>query len=277
MSQNASRPIIGANGVIGIIVGAALLLWIFRAVLLNDLGISTHGAHADEAHADETHAAAELVEVAAEEPVVEAEPAVTPEAVATAVVAALKESASAQMMPATAVQPQLASVTAAKPADYVEFNQASYGSLAVAGVNWQQSYVEPTAAAAPVVREVQVAMAEAAPEPAEEAPAAIVGDVKAGEKTFKKKCRTCHSNKEGDKHKTGPNLWGIVGYPGGKLDGYTKYSKDLKNWDGVWDVANLDLFLTKPKKMFKKTKMSFSGLKKEQDRADVIAYLDTLK
>lgn len=273
MSKDASRPVIGANGVIGIIVGLALLLWIFRAVLLNDLGISTHGGHGDEAKADEAHAEEQVVEVAAA-PIEEAKPDLTPEAVATAVVAALQEVAPAQVM---AAQPQLASISASKPADYVEFDQSAYSSLALAGVNWEQSYVEPSAAAAPVVREVQMASAEAAPEPAEEAPAAIVGDAGAGEKVYKRKCRTCHSNEEGAKHKTGPNLWGIVGHPGGKLDGYKKYSKDLKSWDGVWDTANLDMFLTKPKGMFKKTRMSFSGLKKEQDRADVIAYLETLK
>ena len=112
---------------------------------------------------------------------------------------------------------------------------------------------------------------------AEDAETAMLeGDVKAGEKYFKRKCKSCHNAKDAKRHKTGPNLWNIVDQPGGKQATYKKYSKDLKNWDGVWDVANLDLYLTKPKKMFKKTRMSFSGIRKEQDRADVIAYLKTL-
>ncbi len=119
MSKDASRPVIGANGVIGILVGLALLLWIFRAVLLNDLGISTHGGHGDDAHADEVQIAEQAVEVAVA-PVEEAKPDVTPEAVATAVVAALQEAAPSQAM---STQPQLASISPTRPADYVEFNQ----------------------------------------------------------------------------------------------------------------------------------------------------------
>ncbi len=100
---------------------------------------------------------------------------------------------------------------------------------------------------------------------------AEAGDEKKGAKVFKK-CKACHTIKEGGKNKVGPNLYGIVGRKAAQVKGY-KYSKAMKASDVTWDEATLDKFLTKPKKMMKKTKMAFSGLKKEKQRADLIAYL----
>ena len=100
---------------------------------------------------------------------------------------------------------------------------------------------------------------------------AEAGDEKKGAKVFKK-CKACHTIKEGGKNKAGPNLYGIVGRKAAQVKGY-KYSKAMKASDVTWDEATLDKFLTKPKKMMKKTKMAFSGLKKEKQRADLIAYL----
>ncbi len=96
------------------------------------------------------------------------------------------------------------------------------------------------------------------------------GDAEAGKKVFKK-CKTCHTFDPGKK-KIGPHLMGVVGRKAGSVDGY-KYSKAMAAADITWDEANLAKFLTKPKKFLKGTKMSFSGLKKEAQRADVIAYL----
>ncbi|MEE9210176.1 MAG: cytochrome c family protein, partial [Kiloniellales bacterium] len=96
------------------------------------------------------------------------------------------------------------------------------------------------------------------------------GDAEAGKKVFKK-CKTCHTFDPGKK-KIGPHLKGVVGRKAGSVEGY-KYSKAFREIDLTWDEANLDKFLTKPKAFVKKTKMSFSGLKKESQRADVIAYL----
>ena len=100
---------------------------------------------------------------------------------------------------------------------------------------------------------------------------AEAGDEKKGAKVFKK-CKACHTIKEGGKNKVGPNLYGIVGQKAAQVKGY-KYSKAMKASDVTWDEATPDKFLTKPKKMMKKTKMAFSGLKKEKQRADLIAYL----
>ena len=98
------------------------------------------------------------------------------------------------------------------------------------------------------------------------------GDATAGEKVFKK-CKACHVVEEG-KNKTGPSLYGIVGRAAGSVEGY-KYSKAIADSGLVWDAETLDAYLTNPKKYLKGTKMAFPGLKKEKDRADVIAYLAT--
>ena len=96
------------------------------------------------------------------------------------------------------------------------------------------------------------------------------GDAAKGEKVFKK-CKVCHTFDPGKK-KIGPHLKGIVGRKAGAVEGY-KYSKAMAESDITWDEASLDEFLTKPKAFVKKTKMSFAGLKKEDQRADLIAYL----
>ncbi len=104
------------------------------------------------------------------------------------------------------------------------------------------------------------------------------GDAAAGEKVFKK-CKACHQVGDGAKSRVGPVLNGIVGNEIASVDGF-KYSKAFmaKKDEGlVWTEAELDAFLTKPKKYLKGTKMSFPGLKKEDQRADVIAYLLTFE
>jgi cytochrome c len=104
------------------------------------------------------------------------------------------------------------------------------------------------------------------------------GDAAAGEKVFKK-CKACHAIGEGAKNKVGPMLNGIVDNDIASVDGF-KYSKAFvaKKAEGlVWTEEALDAYLTKPKKFIPGTKMSFAGLKKEKQRADVIAYLMTFE
>lgn len=101
------------------------------------------------------------------------------------------------------------------------------------------------------------------------------GDAVKGQKVFKK-CKACHTVNEGGKKLIGPNLFGIVGKKSAQMEGF-KYSKAMTASGLTWDEATLDTFLKKPKAMIKKTKMTFAGLKKDKQRANVIAYLKTLK
>ncbi len=104
------------------------------------------------------------------------------------------------------------------------------------------------------------------------------GDAAAGEKVFRK-CKACHQVGDGAKNRVGPMLNGIIDNEIASIEGF-KYSKAFlaKKDEGlVWTEEVLDAYLTKPKKHIKGTKMSFAGLKKEADRADMIAYLMTFE
>ena len=104
------------------------------------------------------------------------------------------------------------------------------------------------------------------------APAFAEGDAEAGEKVFKK-CKACHAVGDGAKNKVGPMLNGIVGAPAGKVEGF-KYSAnllELAEGGRTWDDATLAAYLTKPKDVIPKGKLSFAGLKKEEDIANVVA------
>ena len=92
-----------------------------------------------------------------------------------------------------------------------------------------------------------------------------------GEKTYKK-CGSCHSYTKDGKNKVGPNLWNIVNRPKANVDGFA-YSSALAEFGGVWGYEELSKFLYKPKDYIKGTKMNFAGLKKVEDRADLILWL----
>ena len=97
-------------------------------------------------------------------------------------------------------------------------------------------------------------------------------DPAAGEKVFAK-CSACHTINQGGANGIGPNLWAVLGTPIGKhVAGYA-YSSDLAGKGGVWDYANMDAWLASPKAFASGTKMSFAGLSKPEDRANVIAYM----
>lgn len=90
-----------------------------------------------------------------------------------------------------------------------------------------------------------------------------------------KKCISCHTFDQGGPNKIGPNLWDIVGKKQASIEGFP-YSKGFAALDGVWDYENLNALIYKPSKYVKGTKMSFAGLAKAEDRADMIAYLRSL-
>lgn len=96
-------------------------------------------------------------------------------------------------------------------------------------------------------------------------------DPAAGEKVFGK-CKACH--KVDGNNATGPHLDGVVGREAGHVEGFS-YSEGMKA-HGAWTPEALDAFLTNPKGAVPGTKMSFAGLPKPQERADLIAYLQSL-
>ena len=93
-----------------------------------------------------------------------------------------------------------------------------------------------------------------------------------GAKVFKK-CAACHSIAENGGNKIGPALWGVLGRPAGSIPDY-KYSKAVAAHGKNWSFEEMNGFLTKPKDWIKGTKMSFAGLKKAEDRAAVILYMN---
>jgi cytochrome c len=88
-----------------------------------------------------------------------------------------------------------------------------------------------------------------------------------------KKCTTCHDFTKGGPNKVGPNLWGIVGAHPAEVPNYAFSEAMQARKDKIWTFEELDAFLASPKNDVKGTKMTFPGLPKPQDRADVIAWL----
>lgn len=99
-------------------------------------------------------------------------------------------------------------------------------------------------------------------------------DVASGEKIFKK-CASCHDVAKGGPNKVGPGLYGIVGNDIAMHDGFA-YSDALTGKEGAWTFEALNGFLKKPREWAPGTKMGFAGLRKIEDRADVIVYLRSL-
>ena len=100
------------------------------------------------------------------------------------------------------------------------------------------------------------------------------GDIQKGMK-IAKKCTACHLFNKNGKNKVGPVLWNIVNSDKGKKTGFA-YSKALLGMGGIWDYVSLNKFLYKPKQYIKGTKMNYAGLKKVEDRNNLIAYLRSL-
>lgn len=110
--------------------------------------------------------------------------------------------------------------------------------------------------------------------PAPIAPLLAAASPEAGQKVAKA-CAACHSFDKGGAAKVGPNLFGIVGGPKGHMQGFA-YSDALVKTGGSWTYDELNKFLYDPKAYAPGTKMTFAGLKKDEDRAAVVAYLRSL-
>lgn len=106
------------------------------------------------------------------------------------------------------------------------------------------------------------------------APRLTGADAERGSKIFLQ-CRACHVAAEGQAHTVGPNLWGIVGRPVASMENFD-YSASLKDIDGEWDFETLSRYLFDPRALAPETRMIFQGVKRAEDRADLIAYLRSL-
>jgi cytochrome c len=91
-----------------------------------------------------------------------------------------------------------------------------------------------------------------------------------------KACLACHVFEKGGANKTGPDLWDVVDRPIASHEGFA-YSDSMKEHaSDKWTFENLNKFITNPKGFAAKTKMTFGGIKRDQARADLLAYLRTL-
>ena len=100
-------------------------------------------------------------------------------------------------------------------------------------------------------------------------------NVERGKEIFMKQCFTCHTIDKGGPNKVGPNQWDVVGRKKASHEGFS-YSSALQAKGGDWTYEDIDHMIFKPQAYIRGTKMAYAGMPKEQDRADVIAYLRTM-
>ena len=101
------------------------------------------------------------------------------------------------------------------------------------------------------------------------------GNAGTGEALFNR-CAICHSNAKGAANRMGPNLFGVVGRKAGSVAGFS-YSTAMKKAGFVWTVPKLDAYLADPQKVVPGNNMPLAGISDGQQRADIAAYLATLK
>jgi cytochrome c len=107
-------------------------------------------------------------------------------------------------------------------------------------------------------------------------PSAFAQDAAAGQRVFNQ-CRACHVIDNNGRNGVGPNLHGVVGRRAASIENfrYSANMRELGEQGVVWTPENLDRYLTNPKDMVPRGSMSFPGLRNEQQRKDVIAYLQS--
>lgn len=105
--------------------------------------------------------------------------------------------------------------------------------------------------------------------------AAADGDATAGKTVFARTCQNCHAAEIGV-NKVGPSLWNVVGRAPASVPDFA-YSDAMKANKDIWTTTALDAYLADPRGDIHGVKMFFKGLPEPKDRADVIAYLQTLK
>ncbi len=152
------------------------------------------------------------------------------------------------------------------------------GILAMISIIGSGMLVEPVQLAKPAypIEGVGEAPAAATAKPAETEPVGPLlakADADHGAQ-IARQCMACHNFAKGGPNMVGPNLYGVVGGPHDHKADYT-YSDAMKAFPGSWDYESINKFIEKPQGYVPGTKMGFAGLKKAQDRADVIAWLRT--
>lgn len=140
--------------------------------------------------------------------------------------------------------------------------------------------VHPHMPAKPALNVPDVAAAGAAPAAAAAELPAIGpklkdANVEKGKALYTQQCFTCHTIDKGGANKVGPNQWAVIGRKKGSHEGFS-YSSALLAKGGEWTYEDLNHMIFKPQAYIRGTKMAFAGLPKEQDRADIIAYLRTM-
>jgi cytochrome c len=136
------------------------------------------------------------------------------------------------------------------------------------------AYVPPGAEAGAAAAASASAPPASGPEPIE--PVMAKADVAKGQQLIKP-CVQCHTFEKGGANKIGPNLFGVMEENIAAVPGYQFSQALLAHKSEKWDPEKLNIWLFKPQQFAQGTKMSFPGLPKVQDRADVIAYLESLK
>ena len=108
------------------------------------------------------------------------------------------------------------------------------------------------------------------------APAVFAQDAAEGQKAFQRQCSACHiATAEGAK-RLGPTLFGVVGRHTGAVEGF-RYTEANKKAGWEWTPAKLEEYLKAPQQVIKGTNMAFAGVRNDAERANIIAYLATLK
>jgi cytochrome c len=134
--------------------------------------------------------------------------------------------------------------------------------------------VEKPGFAVEVAAETSGGAAAAADVPPDWGTVLPTADVAAGKAVFAK-CQSCHTDSDGGPNGTGPNLWGLLGRKPGSHGGFA-YSSAMTEFGAkqpVWDYEHVYEFVKSPQKYLPGTKMTFVGLKKQEDRINLIAYL----
>ena len=150
------------------------------------------------------------------------------------------------------------------------------GILAMIAIIGSGMLVEPVQLASPAypIEGVEAAAPSASDKPAVIEPISgllAAADVDHGAKVAKQ-CQACHNFVKGGPNMVGPNMWGVVGGPHAHVPSFS-YSEAMKKFPGTWDYESINKMIASPSGYLPGTKMAFAGLKKQQDRVDVIAWL----